>query len=198
MQLQPSNSMTDTSSPPKARPAKKKKPPKAKPSSAYHEEDDRQAAEEAALAQRFLQEAMCCTPRGSRPNMNAPTRPPEPLPQPRAQEDEEDEEDPDADDPRYSADPECLLARRRLKGTDVWSYLVRWKGLSEEWDCWVDAEHLDAEFVTRELEETESDRPLLTARAHADLSARAEAAVQAPRKPAECTDAECTDAFACT
>ena len=163
----------------RARPAKKKKPPKAKPSSSdFQEEDDRQAAEEAALAQRFLQEAMCCTPRGSRPNMNAPTRPPEPLPQPRAQEDEEggeDEEDPDVDDPRYSADPECLLARRRLKGTDVWSYLVRWKGLSEEWDCWVDAEHLDAEFVARELEETESDRPLLTARAHADLSARAQA-----------------------
>ena len=92
-----------------------------------------------------------------------------------AEEGGEDEEDPEVDDPRYSADPECLLARRRLKGTDVWSYLVRWKGLSEEWDCWVDAEHLDAEFVARELEETESDRPLLTARAHADLSARAQA-----------------------
>ena len=145
--------------------------------------EDRQEAEEEAQAALLMQELMCGTPRGGRPNMNAPARPPQaPPPQQQqhdAEEEEGEEEEEDDDDPRYSAEPQCLLARRRLKGMDSWSYLVRWKGLDESWDCWVDAEHLDADFVRSELEETESDRPQLTARAHAEKASAAAARARA-------------------
>jgi len=156
------------------------------------EDEDAEDEEEAASALAFLQEALKGTPRDHCPNPQPqPTKEMLPTPLPDAirppaivlQHSLHEVHEPSADlVPRYdylseaelaeqmrAADeirvPECLLARRRLKGSDdEWSYLVRWQGLSEEHDMWVPGSELDPDFIEADLRAAETERQL-TARA---------------------------------
>lgn len=76
---------------------------------------------------------------------------------------EEVEQDSDDED---DWEPECLLARRRIKDAGPnaeWSYLVRWRGRSEEDDAWVPESYLDPAFIQADMEAAATERQAQTA-----------------------------------
>ena len=137
-----------------------------------------QDAEEEAQAESLLAEVMCGTPR-ARPPPPALASSSAKKQRPSEEEEDDDEQQQqqqqqqqqvDDDEEEDVWEPECIMARRRLKPEveggppGDWQYLVRWVGKPESENRWVPEHMLDPDFVRQDLDAAATERAMESAR----------------------------------